>query len=402
MKALYVENNVLKILLLSITSKIFKYAALYPPAPARYAEVGEPQIPGPDWIKIKNKSCGLCGTDIHLIFMDMDPKIFPAATPGIYRKYLGHEMIGEVVETGSNVNNYQKGDRVCLRIDWPSCFQMEINPMCRQCQAGNYMLCENLGKKTPPTEHTGAGFAPYMIMHHTQPFKIPDALTDDEAVLLEPTAVAVHGVLKQKPKPGDKVLVIGCGTIGLLIISAVKAIEPQAEIIAIARYDFQSRIAKKMGANDVFMGSDSDMYEKISAKTDARYHKGYFGNKILLGGFDVVYDSIGNNSSINNALRWTRAGGNIVILGINFRPGKIDYSPLWHQEINLTGTNCHIVNKNGEDSFELAANFLAEKKIDAQGIITHRFPMDNYRDAVKTFLAKGKHGAIKIVLDHHQ
>jgi threonine dehydrogenase-like Zn-dependent dehydrogenase len=277
---------------------------------------------------------------------------------------------------------------------------MEIDPMCRQCQSGNYMLCENLGKKPLPTESTGAGFSPYMVMHSTQPFKVPDALSDDEAVLLEPTAVAVHGVLKQTPKPGDSVLIIGCGTIGLLLIAVVKAIEPQAEITATARYDFQSDMARKMGASEVLMSSQPDTYEKIAKKTDARYHQGFFGNKILLGGFDLVYDSIGNDSSINDALRWTRAGGHIVVLGINFKPGKIDYSPLWYQEVNLTGTNCHILNQHGESSFELAANFLADKKIDIQGMITHRFSMDNYKDAVKTFLAKGKHRAIKIVLDH--
>ncbi|MCJ7771576.1 MAG: alcohol dehydrogenase catalytic domain-containing protein [Desulfobacterales bacterium] len=401
MKALFIEKNILKILLLNITSKIFKYAALYPPAPARYTDVQEPEIPGPDWIKVRNRSCGLCGTDIHLLFMDMDPKIFPAATPGIYRKYLGHEMVGEIVEVGSNITEFKKGERVCLRIDWPSCFQMEIDPKCGQCAAGNYMLCENLGKKTLPTEHTGGGFSKYMIMHKTQPFKVPDQLNDDEAVLIEPTAVAVHGVMKHKPKPNDKILVIGCGTIGLLTIASVKAAEPSAEIFATARYAFQSEAAKKMGADYILLESEPDIYKQISEQTNASFHQGYLGNKILLGGFDLIYDTIGNDASINNALRWTRAGGNVVILGINFRPGKIDYTPLWHQEIMLTGTNCHVIHPNEISSFDFAADFLVKKKIDTSGLITHRFPMEKYREAVKTFLSKGKHKAIKIVLDHH-
>lgn len=400
MKALFIENNLFKILLLQITSKIFTHAALYPPAPARYTDVPEPEIPGPNWIKVKNRSCGLCGTDIHLLFMNMDPKIFPAATPGIYRKYLGHEMVGEIVAIGSNVNEFSTGDRVCLRIDWPSCYQMEIDPKCSQCAAGNYMLCENLGKKSLPTEHTGGGFSTYMIMHKTQPFNVPDQLSDDEAVLIEPTAVAIHGVTKHKPKPKDKVLIIGCGTIGLLTIAAVKATEPSSEIAATARYAFQVEAAKKMGAKHIFFETEPDLYKHLSEQTHAKYHQGYLGNKILLGGFDLVYDTVGNDTSIHNALRWTRAGGKVVILGINFRPGRIDYTPLWHQEVILTGTNCHVIHPNEPSSFDIAADFLIKKKIDTSGLITHRFAMENYREAVKTFVSKDKHRAIKIVLDH--
>jgi threonine dehydrogenase-like Zn-dependent dehydrogenase len=399
MRGLFFDNNIIKVGLLQITSKLYKYAALLPLSPTCYGRIDEPEIPNPRWIKVKNKACGICGSDIHFIFMELDPKSFPAATPGLSRKFLGHEMVGEVVEVGGEVSRFKKGDRVCLRIDWPSCYQMEIDPMCRQCEAGNYMMCENLGVRKLPVVNTGGGFSPYMVMHQTQPYKVPSDLTDDEALLIEPVASAVHGVMKRIPERGDRVLVIGCGTIGLLSIAIAKAMGRGAEIFALAKYPFQADMARRMGATDVVI-DNREAYKSMASITGAQYHEGYFGNRILLGGFDIVYDSVGSDRSIQNALRWVRGGGSLVILGINFRPGRIDYTPIWHQEINVTGMNCHADEKGGKTSFDIASRLLMDKRIDTDGLITHRFPMHRYREAVKVFKNKGKHKAIKIVLDH--
>lgn len=399
MKALYFDNSLLKIVMMQAASIFYHDAALTAISPTRYAEVPEPQIPNSRWLKVKNKACGLCGSDIHFIFMEMDPKSFPAATPGVSRKYLGHELIGEVVETGDDAGGFKKGDRVCLRIDWPSCYQMEIDPMCPQCQKGDYMMCQNLGAKKLPLLDVGGGFSPYMVMHRSQPFKVPDGLSDDEALLIEPVACAVHGVKKCAPERGERVLVLGCGAIGLLTVAVAKAMQPDAEVIALARYPFQADMAKKMGADGVIV-REKNPYKRIAEITGAKYFEGYFGNRILLGGFDVIYDTIGNDGSINDALRWVKSRGSVVIIGINFKPGKIDYSPIWHQEINVTGINCHANEEAGLSSFDVAAELLVNKHIPTDGFITHRFPMKNYREAIKTFFSKGDEKAVKIVLEH--
>ncbi len=399
MKSLYFDNQLFRIIFMQAASKFSKNAAFARPSPLKYRDVPEPEIPNPRWLKVRNFACGLCGSDIHLMFMDMDPKVFPAATPGINRKFLGHELVGEVVETGDEVAEVKKGDRVCLRIDWPSCFQMEIDPMCPQCQKGAYMQCQNLGLVDLPVKNPGGGFSPYMVMHRSQPFKIPSQLSDDEALLLEPLACAVHGVYKQVPEKGDRVLVVGCGTIGLLTVAVAKAMQPDAGITAMARYGFQAEMAKQLGADNVII-SEENPYQEIARTTGARYFEGYFKNRILLGGFDIIYDSVGNDRSVNDALRWIRSGGTLVILGINFKPGRIDYTPIWHQEIRVTGINCHADEEPGVTSFDIAANLLLEKRFSLDGIITHRLPMDNYREAVNLFLNKGKNKAIKIVLLH--
>jgi 2-desacetyl-2-hydroxyethyl bacteriochlorophyllide A dehydrogenase len=397
MKALYFENKLSKVVALKATQRVYRYAALTPLSPLRYAEVDEPRLPNDRWLKVRNLACGLCGTDLHFMFMDLDPKCFSAAVPGIERKFLGHELIGEIVEVGAEAPGLSVGERVAMRIDWPSCFQMEIEPPCPQCAAGNYMLCENLGEKELPVRDVGGGFSPYMVMHRSQPFRVPDGLSNDAAVLLEPMASVVHGVLKAAPEPGQKVLVIGAGTIGLLSVAALRALFPESPVHCLARYPFQARVAKRLGACAVFEGPD--LFRRMAEASGARHIAGYFGNEILLGGFDIVYDAVGSDHSLHNALRWVKAGGRVVLIGINFKPGTIDYSPVWSQEVELVGVNCHATESDGRTSFDVAADLLQAGMVEPTDIITHRFPVSQYKAAVKAFLNKRGSEAIKIVLD---
>lgn len=399
MKAIYFDNYIPKIVALNVLSRFTEEAAYWRFSPVRYTEVQEPQIPNPRWLKVKNRASGVCGSDINFIFAEKGARSFLAALPGLPRKYLGHELVGDVVEVGPEADEFQVGDRVTLRIDWPSCFQMEMVPPCHQCARGNYMLCENLGKKKLAISDNGGGFSPLMVVHRTQPFKVPQGLSDDEAILMEPAACAVHGVLKRVPEPGERVLVIGCGPIGLLTIATAKALQPGARVHCIARYPFQAEMAKRMGADDV-IGDNEGIYESAAEATGARVCTGLLKNKILLGGFDVIYDSVGSDSTVQDSLRWLRGGGTLVIVGINFKPGRLDYTPVWHQELRMTGINCHATESDGRNSFEVVADLMLEKKIDVSGMVTHRYPLPLYRDAVQTLLNKGKYGAIKVVIQH--
>lgn len=398
MKALYFENTLWKVAALKVAERFNRHAALGPLSPLRYADIPEPPLPNERWLKVYNRACGLCGTDIHLMFMDIAPGSYSAALPGIARKFLGHELVGEVVEAGSDAGYFSAGDRVAMRIDWPSCNQMEISPPCAACAAGQYMQCENLGLGSLPIQDTGGGFSPCMIMHRSQPYRIPDALDDDAALLLEPLACAAHGVLKALPASGQRVLVIGGGTLGLMTAAASRALAPDAPVWCLTRYAFQADVARKLGAEIIEDGAG--VYERIARAGNARHVRGMMGNEILLGGFDVVYDTVGSDSSLHNALRWTKAGGRLVLIGINFKPGRMDYSPLWAREITATGINCHGIESDGRHSFDIAAELLQRKCVYPDDIITHRFPVSRYRDAVKAFLNKRESKAIKIVLMH--
>jgi threonine dehydrogenase-like Zn-dependent dehydrogenase len=398
MKALYFENRISKVIALKAASLVNRFAALGPMSPLKYDDIPEPRLPGPRWLKVRNIACGLCGTDLHFMFMDMDPDVFVAAVPGIERKFLGHELVGEVIELGAEVEGLKIGDRVTMRIDWPSCYQLEIDPPCPQCAQGNYMLCENVGKQQLALRDVGGGFSPYMVMHRSQPFRVPDTMSTDQALLLEPVASAIHGVMKHLPTSGAKVLVIGGGTIGLLTVAVLKHFAPEVEIFCLARHAFQKNIAAKLGARVIAEGSG--LYQEVAELSGGRRVTGYFGNEILLGGMAAVYDTIGNDTSLNHALRLVTSGGHVVLIGINFKPGRIDYTPIWAREIKLTGINCHATEADGRTSFEMAAELIMARRDLPELMLSHRFPMHKWKDAVKMFLSKSGSGAVKIVLEH--
>jgi threonine dehydrogenase-like Zn-dependent dehydrogenase len=404
MKGLYFDADIKKIALIKALSLFWKRAALSSISPVRYAEVGEPELPGPNWVKVKNRLCGICGSDIHFIFLEIDPTIAPAAVPTITRKFIGHEVVGEVVDVGSGATEFKGGDRVILTIDWPSCFQKETKPKCRECSRGNYLLCEDPGWPEMP-KNTGGGFSPYMVVHKTQLMKIDDDIPDEDAILIEPTACSVRAVLKRPPisnkNAKEKVLIIGAGSIGLNMLSVIKAMDTGAEIYIATRYPHQTEMAKKLGATGIIEGKDT--YKQVADITGGKYFKAPFGNEMVIGGFNVIYDTVGNDQTLKNAARWARAESTVVIVGINFSPKKLDYSPFWYQEVDLKGINCHgqeVFRGKKMTSFEVAYLLYKEGKLNFDGFVTHTHPMEDYLKGIDLFLNKGKNKTIKVALKH--
>ncbi len=402
MKALYFDSDIKRIVATKALSLVYPNAPLSRFSPVSYAEIAEPELPGANWVKVHNRMCGLCGSDIHFMFLEIDPKTAPAAVPPIKRKFLGHELVGEVVESGAGAKEFKKGDRVILRIDWPSCYQKEARPMCPECRRGNYLLCETPGWDGAP-DNQGGGFSPVMVAHKSQLVKIGPNIPDHDAILIEPVACSVRAALKRPPVAKERVLVLGAGTIGLTMIMVLKAIAPGAEVWALARYPHQAEAAKRLGAAGVISGKEA--YAKVAEATGGRYFKGMFGNEMVIGGFDVIYDTVGNDRSIADSLRWARAGATVVVVGINFMPKRLDYTPIWYQEVSLMGINCHgqeTFRGKSMTSFDVALTLYREGKLDFSGMITHVFPMADFRQAIQVFFDKKRHQAVKVALTHQR
>jgi threonine dehydrogenase-like Zn-dependent dehydrogenase len=218
------------------------------------------------------------------------------------------------------------------------------------------------------------------------------------AVLLEPTAVAVHAVLRRPAVPGERVLVVGAGSIGLLTVAALAALCPGAEVHCVARHAFQAERAASMGARPHLGGKG--LYPRLAAATGARYLRGLFGTSFLLGGFDQVIDTVGTAASLAGSLRWVKAGGRVLAVGASFRRLRIDLTPLWYQEVELLGVDSHAVEADGRTTFDIAAELLADSAFPVDGLVTHRFRMDDWPQAVRAFTDKRSSGAVKIVLEH--
>jgi 2-desacetyl-2-hydroxyethyl bacteriochlorophyllide A dehydrogenase len=370
-------------------------------APLQVRNLPRHTLPEAHWVRVRNILAGICGNDLHLIFGDGDFRIAPAALQNNTYSYPGHEVLGEVIEVGDDVSLVHVGDRVVLQ-HGPNCATSGIQPLCRSCAAGNYTLCQHGFLHGP--QPIGGGWSEEMLLHEQQLFCVPPTLNDEQAVLLEPTAVAVHAVLRRLPQTNERVLVIGAGTIGLLIVQVIRALAPQTEISVVARHAFQVEQATRMGAAHIIY--PQDRYQSVQRITGAELHRGILGNSMLLGGFDVIYDTIGNQRTTQDSLRWTCADGTIVMVGEHLHAMHVDLTPVWFQEVNLIGALGHgnetwpLGSNKQQSTFAIAAELIEQAALRPEQLITHRFALTNYRDALSTATHKAESRALKVIFDY--
>jgi threonine dehydrogenase-like Zn-dependent dehydrogenase len=248
----------------------------------------------------------------------------------------------------------------------------------------------------------GGGFGDSYIAHETDIYPCPPDLTGDQAMFVEPLGIVMQAVLRRPPAAGEKVLVYGAGIIGLLTVMVAKAIAPDADVAIVARYKHQAELAEKLGAKHILMGRD--LYPEVTKITGGKFFTAPLNKGIVLGGFDVVYDCVGNEETLANSLRWTRAGGTVMIVGLHMSPMKnIDLTLVWYSHIDLIGSFMHGHSEwNGErkHDYERVIEFYRQGKFDIDGLITHRFPSKDYKEAIRVAADKGKEKAVKVVFEH--
>ena len=382
MRSIYFDVNIPKILITKALAGLFPFIYYSPMSPVSYGDIPERDLPGSRWVRVKSIMTGICGADISMFFVKASPKISIAALPGVRRAYMGHEVIGRVVEIGRDVKQMKIGDRVTLQRYLPCCSMKEIDPPCSQCQGGNYTLCENFSVGSLP-ENLGAGFGERFIAHESQLVKVPDEIPDEIAVLIEPTAVSLHAVLKRPPKSGEKVLVIGAGTIGLNVIQFAKVVAPECKLYILEKIKFKKELARKLGAD---VSIEGDQYESIARETGGKLYRAPLRNNNMLGGFDLIYDCVGYSKTIHDSLRWLSAKGTYVMVGNQLEPVHFDQTPIWQQEITMMGINAHgheSFQGREINSFDLAIEMIEKGKVHLEGFVTHRFKLDAYKQAFK-------------------
>jgi threonine dehydrogenase-like Zn-dependent dehydrogenase len=248
----------------------------------------------------------------------------------------------------------------------------------------------------------GGGWGEGFTAHESMVYKVPDELDDETAVMIEPLSVGVRTALRCLPEPDNHILVVGSGIIGLAVIQAIRALSPGCHISAMARYPRQVEMAAKLGADEVI--SQEDPYKASARITSGKLYSGQFKNRMILGGFDVVYDCVGSKKTVQDSLRWARAGGTVVLVGVSLKPMHVDLTPIWHQEVDLIGLYAHGMEKwNGlkQSTYDLTTDLLLKKKLLTDGLITHRFPLEQWQTAVQKAKDKSS-GAIKVLLDFRE
>lgn len=403
MRTMVLDISIPRVLLTRVLGRISQRAYFAPTSPLRLTTLPDPPLPAPDWVRVRNRLCGICGSDLHQLFLDAGLDVAPVALPSHQRVYLGHEMVGHVVEVGAAVNDLKVGDRVVRWGRAEDCRARGRAELCSPCARGHRVLCQFASE---PRQHhpIGGGFGDAFITPASALLPVPEDLGDEQAMFAEPAAVAIHAAWRCIPQPGQRVLVIGCGTIGFLLIQALRLLQPRCEITAVAQFPWQADMARAFGAGHTFL-SDDDGFAHAARLTGARMYAGRGGNRMLLGGFDVIFDVVGLPTTLNNALRWARAGGTVVLVGVHLHRMRLDLTPVWYQEVNLLGAIGHdVVTWQGEtlSNFELAMRWMGTGQIKCQDLLTHRFPLSAYPQAFATALNKRTHRSIKVAfeMDH--
>ncbi|NJD10570.1 MAG: zinc-binding dehydrogenase, partial [Gemmatimonadetes bacterium] len=245
----------------------------------------------------------------------------------------------------------------------------------------------------------GGGWSGGFLAHVSQ-LHAAGSLADDVAVLADPFASALRGVLEHPPAPGDVVLVIGAGTIGLLAVRALRATGWGGEIAVLGRYPNQRELARQAGASSVF-ARPREVLDWAGALPDARTWRPRLAPAFVEGGPSLVFDTVGRHSSLRAALALACGGGRIVLVGAAARV-RLDLTRLWYRHLTLAGIFVYgPVPFRGQpcDIFSAAVTLMHEGALEGLPLVTHHFPLADYRTAIATALDK-RAGAVKVVFRH--
>jgi threonine 3-dehydrogenase len=316
---------------------------------ATLVEMDPPRIQK-DEVLIEVKSAAVCGTDVHFYHWDSTAANFPVHLPLI----LGHEYSGDVLEVGQDVEGISAGDRVSVETHVPC-------GRCYSCGLGNGHNCQNM--ELIGITYPGA-FAKYAKAPSKVTYKLPLGVTYEEGSLFEPAGVAMRGIDEAHVAPGDTVVILGCGPIGLVAVQMALAVGV-TQVVATDVNDFRLEMARGMGARTLSPLRDN-VAERVKEISGRR------------GGADVVLEISGAPEVYDYLFDLVRLEGRVVTIGHVSRPISVNIS----KQINMKGVTLKgVFGRRIWETWEHLSSLVAAKRIDLSRIITHRFPLEAFQEA---------------------
>lgn len=317
--------------------------------------------PGPGDVVVRIRNCGICGSDLHWYH---DHMMIPTVCPG-------HEIAGEVADVGLGVSALRAGDRVAVE-------GIESCGTCRYCAAGTYHLCPAVGivGMTVP-----GGYAEYLRIPARHCFPVPKDVPFDVAALSEPLAVSVHGVRTSGLAIGQRVLVLGAGTIGLMAVLAARA-GGAGEVLVTARRPQQKAAAAALGADHVLDERDGEATAQV----------------IQAAPVDLVVETVGGDAdTLDQAVFACRPGGTICVLGAYTKMPTFPALFVLAKELTIKGS--FVYNRTGARAdFEIVQDLLARHvAVLGRTVITHRVPLAAIDGGFRTASDKTT-GSIKVTV----
>jgi threonine dehydrogenase-like Zn-dependent dehydrogenase len=359
-------------------------------APLRLVTIDAPVVDRPGWARLRTRLSGICGSDLGML----------SGQTSLYFSALvslpfvpGHEVVAELLE---DCEDLPAGTRVVVD-PVLTCAARGVEA-CESCASGATNRCSRItvgdvsaGLQTGFCHDTGGGWGQQLSAHRSQLHVVPEGYSDEQAILIEPMACAVHTALRAGVRPNDRVLVSGAGSVGLFATFALRELTGAGEIIVVAKHGHQRELALELGATEVV--APGEVLRRVRRSTGAFQLKPEYAAPYLLGGVDVAVDAVGSKQSLETALGATRAGGRVVLSGM---PAPADLSAAWFRELEVVGT---YASAHSDDAFATATSLVAHDAVVQLSKSVASYPLHRWREALDHAHSTGRLGTVKVAFD---
>ena len=352
--------------------------------PLKLTQLDPPDLPGVCWEHVTTRLAGICGSDLATIDGQASRYFESLAS---FPFIPGHEVVGERADGSRVVLEPVLGPETRGEVPaWPGAAQADGNDY-------GHLVSGDLepGLQTGSCASTGGGWSEVFAAHSSQLHEVADELSDEAAVMIEPTAAGVHAVLRGNVPDGGTVAVIGAGTMGLTAIAALRKFTKADAIVVAARYPHQHKAARLLGADLTVVPEELGRAIRRAAGTRVI-------GSTLGSGVDVTIDAVGSSNSLTDAIAFTRPRGRVVLLGM---PNQVDMNltALWHRETELVGAYCYGTEHAHGDThtFVLATELVAD--LDLGQLVSELYPLSEYQTAIEHAAQAGPRGLIKVAFD---
>ncbi len=405
MKAVVFRYSIPRYALTLALGRVLPSAYYGPLSCVQLDEVPDPRLLNDQWIRVKTRYGGICGSDVGLVRLHDSPSSSPVSSlPFVF----GHENVGTIAEVGAAVKDLAVGQRVVVDPLLP-CPTRDLPEWCPHCRQGEWSRCTNVRQGTPGVGFqlgnnmsVGGSWSPYYLAHPFQVFPLPDSVSDENAILVDAFASALHPVMRSLPSDDQKALVLGAGTMGVCVVAALRAAGFSGRLLAVAKHPFQAELARRYGADEV-LDAHGDLYRALAERTGGELHKPVLGKRVMLGGgADVVYECVGSDDVLDDALRLARPGGKVMLIGLSGVTKRVDWTFVWLKELSVSGTLCSSTEEYAgqrKRCYAIILEWLAEGRLDLAPLLTHRFRLEHYRQALAMSFHKARHRMVKAAFE---